>query len=188
MSLLHAIAGMISDTAARFVRLDLSTHTLQMIDYAHHEIHAGSHFMYTDHVPLNSGNSQDYLITTPNTTKWSHMIFALDGSAITQFELYEGADRIGSVAQTVGNNNRNSSVTATVTIHKGTAGGTTDGTRIHYYQGGSATGVSRGLSSTRNDDEIVLRQNTKYILRVTSGTNGNLTNVQLSWYEHTNKT
>lgn len=37
------------------------------------------------------------------------------------------------------------------------------------------------------NEEIILKQNTKYILRVTSGTNGNLTNLYLSWYEHTNK-
>ena len=28
--------------------VDNTTHTLQTIDYEHHEIHAGSHFFYTD--------------------------------------------------------------------------------------------------------------------------------------------
>ena len=168
-------------------RMDSTTHTLQIIDYAHHEIHAGSHFLYTDAVPLNSGATQDYLITVPDTTRWPHMLFVLDGSAVTQFELYEGADRNGSVAQTVGNSNRNSLTTATTTVHKGTAGGTTDGTLIHIYKGGSTTGGSRSAAGTRNDEEIILKQNTKYILRVTSGTNGNLTNVRLSWYEQVDK-
>lgn len=169
-------------------RMDSTTHTIQIIDYAHHEIHAGSHFLYTDAVTLGNGGVQNYLITTPDTTRWAHMIFILDGSAITQFELYEGADRVGSVLQTVGNSNRNSTTAATVVIHKGYAGGTTDGSRIHIYKGGSATGASRQAGSgTRNDEEIILKQNTKYILRVTSSTAANLTNVNLSWYEHVNK-
>jgi len=168
-------------------RMDSTTHTLQTIDYVHHEIHSGSHYLYTDAVPLNSGGVQNYLITTPDTTRWAHMLFVLDGSAVTQFELYEGADRVGSVLQTLGNSNRNSANTATITVHKGYAGGTTDGNLIYIYKGGSTTGGSRSAASSRNDDEIILKQNTKYILRVTSSTNGNLTNVRLSWYEHVNK-
>jgi hypothetical protein len=171
----------------RFASLDKSTWTLQTIDYAHHEIHAGSHFMYTDAVELGSAGVQNYLITTPNTTSWAHMLFDMDGSAITQFESYEGADRDGTTLQTVGNNNRNSSKVAAVTVHKGYSGGSTDGARIHLYKGGSASAQSRGATAARNDSEIILRQNTKYILRVTSGTAANLTNIRMEWYEHTDK-
>ena len=167
---------------------DRSTGAATTIEYPHHEVHSGSHFMYTDAVELGSGAVQEYLITTPNTTKWAHMTFFLDGSAITQFELYEGTDKSGTTLQTVGNNNRNSATTATVTIHKGLAvGGTTDGALLYKYKGGSSTAQSRGASESGNNGEIILKQNTKYILRVTSGTAANLTNVRLEWYEHTNK-
>jgi len=168
-----------------FVKTDKMTAAVMMIDYAHHEIHAGSHFIYTDSVELGEA-SQDYLITTPDTAKWAHMLFVLDASAIGQFRLYEGADRDGTTLQTVGNSNRNSSVTAGVTIHKGTSGGTTDGTLINQYKGGSATNQSKGESGSRNDEEIILKQNTKYILRVTAFAASTLCNVKLEWYEHTN--
>ena len=177
----------ISDTKAGQPRLDSSTHARTSIDYSHHEIHDGWHFMYTDSVELGVGGVQNYLITVPNTTRWPHMLFSLDGSAITQFELYEGADRVGSTLQTVGNSNRNSLNAAGTTIHKGYAGGATDGTLIHIYKGVSATNQSRGPADARGEGEIILKQNTKYILRVTSFTAANLTNVQLSWYEHTDK-
>ena len=168
--------------------MDSITRTLQTIDYAHHEIHAGLHFMYTDAVTLGSAATLDYLITTPDTTQWAHMLFFLDGSAITQWQLFEGADKNGTTLQTVGNSNRNSLTAATTLVHKGTGGGTTDGVQIALYKGGSATGSSRQAgSSTRNDGETILKQNTKYILRVTSGTASNLTNVRLEWYEHVNK-
>lgn len=175
-----------SDGTYQPLRLDKATNTLQVIDYAHHEIHAGSHFLYTDSAELASGATQDYLITTPNTAKWAHMVFILEGSAITTFQLYEGSDKTGTTLQGVGNSNRNSATVAGVTIHKGTSGGTTDGTLIHQYKGGAASAQSRAPTDTRNDEEIILKQNTKYILRITSGTNANLTNVNLSWYEHEN--
>ena len=167
--------------------LDSSTGALETITYPHHEVHAGSHFMYTDSVELAAAATQDYLITTPNTAKWAHMTFYLDGSAITQWQLFEGADRNGTTLQTVGNNNRNSATESTVTIHKGQSGGTTDGTQLWLYKGGSATNQARTGTDAGNSEEIILKQNTKYILRTTSGTDGNLTNMRLEYYEHTNK-
>src|SRR5690606_31486877 len=124
---------------------------------------------------------------TPDTTKWAHMTFYLDGSAITQFQFYEGTDKTGAVAQTIGNNNRNSSATNTTLIYIGTAGGPKDGTLAYQYKGGTATQQSRAGSDAGNNEEIILKQNTKYILRITSGTNANLTNIRLEWYEHTDK-
>jgi len=34
--------------------VDSTTGAQKVIDYAHREVHAGSHYMYTDSVPLNS--------------------------------------------------------------------------------------------------------------------------------------
>lgn len=165
--------------------IDEITGAVIAIDYSHHEIHEGNHFMYTDAVELDSAATQDYMITTPNTTKYAHMVFVMDGSAITQWQLYESGDRTGTTGQTISNSDRNSTNAATVTIHKGTSAGTTDGNVIHLYKGGSDTNQSRSGAKERNEEEIILKANTKYILRVTSGTDNNLTNVRLSWYEHT---
>jgi hypothetical protein len=171
----------------RPMRADLSTHVLKTIDYAHSEIHSGSHFMYTDHVSLNDTQTQDYVITTPNTTTWAHMLFDLDGSAITQFQLFESTTRTGTTDVASGNNNRNSTDTATVTIYKGASTDGADGTQLHIYKGGASSQQSRQATGARNDTEIILKQNTSYLLRVTSGTNSNLTNIRLEWYEHANR-
>jgi hypothetical protein len=168
------------------IKVDEETGANVSMDFAHFKVHSGDHFMYTDSVEIASGGTQDYLITTPNTTKWAHMTFYLDGSAITQFQLYEGSDKTGTTGQTVGNSNRNSLTIATITIHKGTSGGTTDGSLLHSYKGGSATNQAKDSTDTGNGEKIILKQNTKYSLRITSGTNANLTNVRLEWYEHTN--
>lgn len=166
--------------------VDGVTNALETVDYSHHEIHNGSHYFYTDSVTLGSGANQTYLITTPDTTKWVHLIFSFDGTAVTSFTIDEAGDRVGTNLQTVFNNNRNSANTAGITIHKGISGGSTDGTEIYTYASGTAQGNSRSPSLGRSDQEIVLKQNTKYLITVLSGTAGNLTNVMFEWYEHTN--
>ena len=147
-----SVHTLLTDSSGSPIEVDSVTGAHLTIDYAHHEIHAGNHFFYTDSVELDNAEVQDYLITTPNSTKWAHMLFNIDGSAITQFELYEGADRDGTTPQTLFNSNRNSLSTATITIYKGTNGGTTDGTRILIYKSGAATAVSRQSTQSRNDD------------------------------------
>jgi hypothetical protein len=177
-----------SGDTQRDLRLDIATHTLQTIDYAHHEIHAGSHFMYTDSVELDTSGTQDYLIITPDTTKWAHMMFDMDASAIAMFQLYEDSTHTSTDTQTAGNNNRNSTDSATTLIYKGSTTDTSDGTLIHAYKGGSATNQSRSASLARNDSEIILKQDTTYTLRFTSYADNNLFNLRLEWYEHTDRT
>jgi len=174
-----------SDQSDHPIRIDQSTNTLQGIDYAHHEVHAGSHFEYSDLITLGLGATQDYIITTPNTAKWAHMVFELWGSAITTFELFEATARAGIALQSVFNSNRNSANLPTTTVHKGSGAGA-DGTRILVLGGGSASGQFRGGTSHGNGEEIILRANTKYILRVTSGTAANNICLAMEWYEHTN--
>ncbi len=54
MSYLKTIWGKISDTVGRGVRIDASTHSLQTLDYAHHEVHSGSHYYIQGHTVLAS--------------------------------------------------------------------------------------------------------------------------------------
>jgi len=176
-----------NDTYLEYPNLDSATNVLSTVDYAHHEIHAGSHFFYTDSTVLATSGSQDYLITTPDTTKWAHMKFQMDGSAITQMQIYEGSAKSGSVAGTIFNSNRNSANTPGLAVHKGTSGSLADGTLIYTYKCGAATQQSRSGAGSRSDEEIILKQNSKYLVRLTSGTDNNLTNINLEWYEHTNK-
>lgn len=167
--------------------VDAATGALLNVQYDHHETHDGCHFFYTDKFTLASAGTQVYLLTTPNTTKWAHIIFSLTGSAITQADLYEGADRTGVLAQTISNSNRNSATAATLLVHKNISGGTTDGSLIWTMNSGAATNQSRSPLSADRNNEIILKQNTKYLIRFTSGTNDNLCNIQLQWYEHVNK-
>jgi hypothetical protein len=151
------------------------------IDLSHSKMHSGNHFMYTDCVTLGSGAVQNYVFTT--LSKYSHMSVEFEGSTITSFDIYESTDRSGTTLQTIYNSNRNSLTASVNSIHKGSSGGTTDGTKIFCHSGGTSTNQSKGSVSSSTANEIILKLNTKYILRITSGTADNLTNIKLYWYE-----
>lgn len=109
MSFWKAIAGLISDTVARTVRVDASTHALEIVDYEHHEIHAGSHFFIEDVQDIALNNVYDVQWTTPNTTQWAHFVFELNCESETEWYIYEGVTiNTAGTALTPINNNRNS--------------------------------------------------------------------------------
>lgn len=168
-------------------QIDQSTNSLKVMDYSHAKLHAGDHYVTSDANEIDSGNTVEFLLTTPDTAKWIHLSTLFDGSAITQLDIYEGSDRDGVTALTCLNRNRNSVGIPGLSIHRGISGGTTDGTLLPLtYKSGSVTNQARSSASNRSENELILRQNTKYLFRITSGTDGNLTNIIFDWYEHTN--
>jgi hypothetical protein len=182
------IYGKTGDATYQMPRLDQYTHALNVMDYVHHEIHDGHAFMYHDVIDsLGTGVAQDYMITTPNTTAWLHVSHDVELSGAGTVEIYEAGDRTGTTLQTMYNRDRNNtSLTNTGTIHKGTSGGTIDGTKIVYWKGGANQSKNSATHGTAS--EKILKQNTKYILRITSRAEATIVSVSIGWYEHVNKT
>lgn len=178
----------VSDTVVKHLRSDSATESLMTIDYAHHEIHSGTAFWYDDVIQLASAATQDYLITVPNTTLWPHFGYVVESTAggVT-VELYEGADKSGTTEQTIRNRDRNSATTATTTVHKGQTGAGTEGTRILWRTSGTGAAAGRVAGNVGEGTERVLKQNTKYIFRVTSKANTNDIGITFNWYEHSNR-
>lgn len=165
-------------------QIDRSTLALNTIDYAHHEVHAGSHFILTNTMGLGSGITANYIITTPNTTKWAHIVFSTKVLEDTDFRLREGttASNTGG-AYTCFNKNRNSTNTCSLKINSmGT--GATDGTLIMHEV---VPADKFGSGATRSQEEWVLKQNTQYQLLVTSLAASNIVGMTFNWYEHTDK-
>ena len=173
-----------SDSTAQPLRLDKSTNTIQNIEYEHHEIHSGSSFTACYKAELGNGASADLLVVTPNTTSWAHMIYKIDVEAEADITVYEAPTATPGTAITAYNRNRNSATAATTTVtHTPTE--ITEGTTIissaHIGSGRDVGGGSRGTH------EFVLKQNTKYLYRVTNATTtNNYVSIKLDWYEHTN--
>jgi len=163
-------------------RVDSSSRSFQTVTYEHHEVHHGDHYFYTDSLAVSKNSSQQYMITTPNTTKWAHFLMFVSASVNTTVELFEDGDRTGTTSQTIYNSNRNSANTSGLTLHKGTSGGSTDGTRIYLFGIG---GTEKVGGSGGRETELILKQNAKYILEVTANAENDTITTRLDWYEHT---
>lgn len=164
--------------------VDSSTETLQVIDYPHHEIHSGSHYFICGFQDFSNGEVVDFTVVTPNTTKWLHMLFQIEGSGAVSIEIYEDAtvDVAGTVT-TPNNNNRNSANTSDAVIRTGDTF-----TDIGTLKFGNQSGANKAAGIIGRENEIILKQNSTYIFRITNQTA--ITNVIYfcgEWYEHINK-
>lgn len=168
----------------REIKIDETTRILEIITDEHHEVHAGSHYFIKDFTDLGNGATQDILIVTPDETAWAHLVLAVTHELEASVQFYE--DTVVSAngtEQTIFNSNRNSSNTAGCKIYEGPTV-TTVGTLLEQDQKGSAKKFG---GAGRSADEIILKQNTNYLLRTTNQTaSDNLVNWELVFYEHTN--
>lgn len=165
-------------------RQDRSTGAMACIDYEHLEIHAGDHYFIKDWSDIAGSATVDFLVVTPNTTKWAHMVIEFSFEAEANITVYEGATTSANgTAITINNRQRNSVNTAGVTAFTGPTVITT-GTSIARYKAGA--GKSAG-GEVRAAAELILKQDTKYLIRVVNDTvTTNWCDYIADWYEHTN--
>lgn len=170
--------------------IDGATGVDKGITYEHAEVHSGRHYTFTVFdADLDVADTMGYIITTPNTSRWSHIVFTVAGQLATEVKLFETTTRTKGAAQTVYNNDRNSANTAGTTIHLMDDGGA-NGTVITSDRFGIDTGLGSnriaGGGGSRGTQEWILKQNTQYLFTVISFTENNIVSIKLSWYEHAN--
>ncbi len=158
------------------------------IESSHHEIHEGNNYVVQEGIQLNN-SSKEYLITTPDTAKWAHMVIAIEGGQDTLARFVEGTGKTGGTAMTEVNRNRNSVNTADVTVTHSPTGTEGSVTTLFTCQFGiPAVGGGRGGSggTLPGRNEFILKRNTKYSLTITAlSANANNICVVMDWYEHT---
>ena len=172
------------------LKYDEITRTLQMIDYAHHEVHEGNGYSVSvEFADLDTGINGDLYFKTPNSAVWDHIIAAFYTSAAAKFYLREAPTITASgTLLTSYNQDRNSSNTTSVVARSSptiTAGGS--GTLIDRARGGGGIGAGRFGGSTVGRSEWILKQNTIYLFRIVSEADNNKAMIELKWYEHTNQ-
>lgn len=184
------IYGSGSDSLVQPIRIDKFTNTLQVIDYAHHEAHAASHYFVRNYEDQANGAYLDIRVTTPDTTKWAHMLLIIEVESEVEVMVYEGAViSVAGTARTPINNNRNSANTSglafdyIVNTSLANADADTDvsgATLLEDY----IVGSGRDSGSASRDQEIILDQNRIYDVRILNNAAGYV-NYFFSWYEHT---
>jgi hypothetical protein len=189
----------------RHITIDPATHTIQTIDYSHHEIHSGSSYTVSVGQMVSDTNDRTAIgFTTGNTTKWAHMVITAAAGAASWLYVREAA----TIANTQGadvtcyNRDRNSSKTS---LMKGTSTGTAVAGKVTYfaeadqadytengtliYQEMLASGSkSKSGGTSRGTSELILKQNTAYLIYLKAlNADDNVQNIVLDWYEHTNR-
>ena len=164
--------------------IDSATNVLETIEYEHHEIHSGSHFFLKGAVTgLSVSDTITFTVTTPDFTKWAHMVYDFVFTAGGTLQVYEGSAGISGGTPVVPiNNDRNSLTTSILTILSEPTV-TTSGTMIEYY----IAGANRSAGIGGRDSEIILKQNENYYFVFTATANTNTFDYTAEWYEHTNK-
>ena len=179
------------------VRIDSSTRSFQTIDYAHHEIHAGSSyhaFVYDDTAATNE--LVNLYIKTANTTKYCHSFSQWSAGGAAIFRIHEAPTitaNTGTNGVAIINHNRNSSnisgcfdnATTPVVNKYGTGvTKTAEGTvlLIEY------SGVGKTMAgSGRNENEYILKPNTAYLFELIAIGNNIALAIGAGWYEHTDQ-
>ena len=185
--------GRINNTEAVPLRVDASTHSIQTIEYEHHEIHSGSHYFVSGYQDLAIDEVLDFTFLMPNTTKWIHWNWHIHTESETNWLVYEGATATNPLANSVTplNSNRNSSNTSGATL-KYELQNDIDAANADTSIGG-ATLIMSGISGAGKDagsairtSEIIMKQNTLYCLRAIATAAGHIS-FDMQWYEHTDK-
>lgn len=172
--------------------VDNATNALAIIDYAHHEIHAGKSFCMSQTTNDLGGETGDLIQiywTTADSAEMMHMLFTAKASGEVLFEFREAptGGATGGSPITPINHRRDSNNVSNVQSAFG--GGTiaTGGTLLHSeYMGATGFFSSQAGDDSRGRNEFILAPNTKYAIYITdtSAINATLT---LDWYEHTDK-
>lgn len=173
------------------VRMDPATFGLLSTDQEHKEVHEGNHYYVTDFKDLSINNVMDFTWQMPNTTKWINWLLLVDVESETLWQLYETAVVTNplSDAVTIHNNNRNSANTTGTTmrcqVQANLAGANAD-TNVTsatlLKQGKAGSGRNSGILLRSN--ELILKQNTLYCIRLTAVAAGYV-NYDFEEYEHT---
>ena len=160
------------------VESDLSN-TLPIIPIEHHKIHGGKSFFIEDWLDISGqGTNLDILLVTGTNSPHFVWLFSSEASFVSSF--YEDCTASGGSSLSIFNHNRNSSNTPTLSVYTGST--ITDVGNLLLRQLISS-GHKEGSAREWNH-EIILKPNSKYLLRVSKVDSGtDAITYHLDWYE-----
>ncbi len=202
----------------RDVALDKTSRALVVIQNDHRQIHEGVSFAaHNAQEVTDIGKRSAITFQTPDTAKWAHMVVTVQSTdetvALLLEDLVIDSGSAGEpAALTAFNRNRNSLITSGVISQHATpttgdvsvwteallqdAGAgdadwaVTTETELARIALGAAINPAKSFGGvSRGTQEYILKQNTVYMILMTSGTaNDNIMQITLDWYETISKT
>lgn len=170
-------------------RVDENTRALLVVDYAHHEIHVGSHFYTSGFTTLATDGTLYIKLVTPNTLKDMHFMWQISSSGICETWLDEEATggMTGGSNVIPLNNNRNFPDNSGILLTSGVTINTGQSAVLDHQKWGAAGFKTTIGGGSARDDEVVLRRNTTYLRAFKSHADDNIIQFKASWYEHASK-
>ena len=171
--------------------IDPTTWSMVEITSAHYEVHEQNAYQCEDVQSVGTTTIQ-WMVTTPTTKltlKKAHMLFGVECTGEMLVVVTEDADRDGTNLLNIINHDRNSSNESILVVHRAVSGGLTDGATTVFTKRTGATGVGSktvGWGEAGHGEEYILKQNTKYIISVTTYA-AVYVSLELDWYEHEDK-
>lgn len=162
------------------------------IDIAHQRVHEGNHFfVHRIFRDVNIANPKLFLIDPPSQaiipsdTIELHLIFEIESTNIGYtLEFFEDCTITDSgTALTIINNNRRSSTSSLTGVHENPII-STEGTKLFEQITGTATSGGVAGEFERNDEEIILRPGSHYLIRITPLADGLIGNAEFNWYDN----
>jgi len=194
LNLSQHIGGISITDGDQYARVDMTTGALEVMEYEHHEIHAGSLYSVSWEADV-AGNATFGLMFSPastsTTAKKCHALFHSDTELEGQIELWEGITH-GGAGTAVGchNHRRINGGTATMSVYRGTTSPSTVGcTRLFVHHTGTSSGRTTQVGGdVRGENEWILSPSVNYYWMVKNSTDSdNFCTLWASWYEHTDK-
>ena len=166
--------------------VDGITTAMKVITYEHHEVHSGRMYAVHDTVACDT-TTVKWQVTTPNTTRYSHLVFDLSCTGEATYLVTEGSDRTDGTALAEVNRRRvgTPNVAGTIVTRTPTGGATDGATTLFTERNGITNVAGKTLASggARSSAEWILKPNTKYVVSVTTYADVFVT-CALNWYEH----
>ena len=153
------------------------------VDLPHHRIHEGRMFILTTTAQNLPANIPKYYFGTspPAQIVTAHVIFIITVNPGAIFELFEGAIASGGTQLFSINNDRNNPVLAQGTFFENPVV-TFEGTKLWEEIIGTATKGGVGGPLNRDEDEIITKSSTNYLLKITPISNNTNLTVEIPAY------
>jgi hypothetical protein len=187
----RSIVGRVSSSSEKFayITADDSTHALTVIDYEHHEVHAGSMYGAYDHTAnigaIDTPTDAIQLTFLTPAVKEVHMVIHAKSSVAALYKFTEAYTAEGTNGDTVTayNKDRNSSKTSGMAIENKADVLVTGGILLETQ---TLTSAKFGSGESRSSQEWILKKSTLYAVSLYLDGAG-IATISLGCYEHTNK-
>lgn len=162
------------------------------IELAHHKTHEGNHFdIHKIITGVTIANPKYILIippplaVNPSNTIEIHVIFEVESINIGfTLELFENSDATGLTALIPINLNRRSTTTALTDVYEDLTVLTSVGTPLYEKRVGTTTSGGEAGAYWRDEEELIFKPGSKYLIRVTPLADGLNGNIDLNWYDN----